>query len=133
MKHLSCRLAILLMTFVIGSASAVFFHANFSADEQPLDLHLRIIVSGRVVDVAGRPLSWAKVQARLGLDLDGPPVMTNANGEFVAAAQSDSLSKGCPSLSVSATGYAEQWIYFDCWDKGARQFERTIVLSPSPK
>jgi hypothetical protein len=60
-----------------------------SCRRTPYSLDLRIVVKGHVVDTAGRPVSRARVQARLGLDLDGTAVETAADGGFVADASSD--------------------------------------------
>jgi hypothetical protein len=37
---------------------------------------------------------------------------------------------GRPNVRARADGYAEEWINFDCWDKGERRFQQTIVLKP---
>lgn len=98
--------------------------------KKPLDLNLHIVVRGRVVDADGRPVPGARIQARLGLDSDGPTVETDAYGLFVAEAVSDIWFKGCPSINARAEGFAEEYVYFDCWDRGERQFERTVILKP---
>ena len=98
--------------------------------KKPTDLNLHIVVKGRVVDTSGRPVPSAKVQARLGLDLDGAIVETDSDGRFVAEAASDFWFKGCPSINARAEDFAEEYIYFDCWDRGERQFERTVILKP---
>jgi len=110
---------------------AVLWHSGCSHRQKPHDLRLRVVVKGQVVDTSGRPIPGAKVQARLGLELDGPAVEAGANGGFVAEASSAFWFKGCPSVDVSAPGHEEQYTYFDCWDQGERRFERTIVLKPS--
>jgi hypothetical protein len=101
-----------------------------SYNKKPTDLNLHIVVRGRVVDSADRPVPGAKVQARLGLDLDGTIVETGSDGRFVAEAASDFWFKGCPSINAQAKDFAEEYIYFDCWDRGERQFERTVKLKP---
>jgi hypothetical protein len=101
-----------------------------AGNRNPHDMARHIIVKGRVVDESGRPVPQVKVQARLGLDLDGTAVFTGPDGSFVAGATSGLWSKGCPSLNASAPEFAEEWVYFECWDAGERRFERTVVLKP---
>ena len=115
---------ILVLTFV------VFGHIACNASKKPTDLKLHIVVKGHVIDTAGRPVSGAKVQARLGLDLDGVAVETNSEGRFGTEAASEFWFKGCPSIKVQAESFAEKYVYFECWDKGERQFERTVILKP---
>jgi hypothetical protein len=71
----------------------VFGQIACNANKKPTDLNLHVVVKGRVVDTAGRPVPGAKVQARLGLDLDGAVVETDSDGRFVAEAASDSWFK----------------------------------------
>ena len=104
-----------------------------SCRKPPHSLYLRIVVKGRVVDGTGRPVSGAKVQARLGLDLDGPAVETALDGTFAAVASSDFWHKGGPSVNASAEGYSEKYVYLDRWEQGERQFEQSIVLDPADK
>ena len=61
------------------------------------DVSRHSIVRGRVVDASGRPVAQAKVQARLGLELDGPKVLTGPDGSFVAEATSGFRSKVVPA------------------------------------
>ncbi|HLF84588.1 MAG TPA: carboxypeptidase-like regulatory domain-containing protein [Blastocatellia bacterium] len=116
---------------IIIALSVVMAWSCLSCRHAPYSLDLRIVVKGHVVDNAGRPVPGAKVQARLGLDLEGTAVETALDGGFVADASSDFWYKGSPSINAAAKGYAEKYTYFDRWEQGERQFEQTIVLDPS--
>jgi hypothetical protein len=116
---------------VIIALSVVMAWSCQSCRRTPYSLDLRIVVKGHVVDNAGRPVPSAKVQARLGLDLEGAAVETALDGSFVADASSDFWYKGGPSINAAAKGYSEKYIYFDRWERGERHFEQTIVLDPS--
>lgn len=119
------------MPRVLIAALIVMSLSWLSCRQRPYSLDLRIVVKGCVVDSAGKPVPGAKVQARLGLDLDGPAVETALDGTFAVVAASDFWYKGGPSISAAAKGYSEKYVYFDRWEQGERHFEQAIVLDPS--
>ena len=116
----------IILILILSVAGQIACNEN----KKPADLNLHIVVKGRVIDTSGRPVPGAKVQARLGLDLDGAVVETDSDGRFVAEADSNFWFKGCPSVNARAENFAEEYIYFDCWDKGERRFEQTVILKP---
>lgn len=130
MRRMTLKLAVAVTAFIIGIVgNAFWFFDNKETDNT--EKLIRIIVKGQIIDNLGRPVASANVQPRLGLDLDGAVVETDRNSRFIAEANSPFWSKGCPSVVARAEGYAEEYVYFDCWDKGERQFEQTIVLKPN--
>jgi hypothetical protein len=136
MKKITLKLSVAFIAFVVGVfGTAFWFFDSFLSQNlktEPEQI-IRIVVKGQVIDNAGRPISGAKVQASLGLDLDGAMIETDSAGRFTAEAASTHWFKVCrPSVRAQAAGYSQEWIFFDCqdWDKGARQLEQTIVLKP---
>lgn len=132
MRKNSLKIVVAFGAFVLGLAVSSFwcFEQKENKDDSPL---IAIVVKGQVVDTSGRPVKGAKVQASLGLDLEGPMGETDSAGHFVVQAGSQIWFKVCrPSVTVRAHGYANERIDFDCqgWDKGERQFQQTIVLKP---
>lgn len=105
---------------------------GFSGCANNKDLQLHIVVKGHVLDSSGEPISNARVQASLGLDLDGDPVFTKDDGSYIVEARSAFWYKGHPNIRASSKGYSEEWLYFDRWDQGQRRFERTITLNNLP-
>lgn len=151
MKKIGLKLSVAVIAFligVIGSAFCFFYTVSSNKSDKPVfgggsaapnetkrdDQRIKIVVTGRVVDSAGRPIRGAKVQASLGLDLEGALVETEAAGRFQVEAHSGFWFKEeChPNVRAYAAGYAEEWVHFDCsdWNEGERWFEQTIVLKP---
>lgn len=135
MKKNTLKLAVALIAFIIGVTGTTFWllvsFPSRKLNTEPQQL-IRLIVTGRVLDNAGRPIRGAKVQAGLGLDCDGTRIETDADGRFRAEAASPYWCKGYPTVRANAAGYAEEWFYFDRqdWETGERQFEQTIILKP---
>lgn len=129
----------------ILAAGCNFQQPNSNADQVTLEVKtppaqptvyvekIKIIVTGKVVDIQNRPVSGASVMASLGLDGEGKVIKTDDSGRFNAEAGSDIWTKGFPLLRVWREGFAEKCIYFDRWDTGTRQFEQTIIMEPEKK
>ncbi len=74
-----------------------------------------VVIYGRVVDEAGRPIENANITARFGLTYVASTVTTGPNGRFIVrvyALRWDNSGKGSPSITVSKQGYREYWGYF---------------------
>src|SRR4051812_44475715 len=119
MKQIGLKLSVAIAAFVIGIAGISFWLSipvPSNNSENPVGAgggtavpgetesnnnpRIKIIVTGRVIDNAGRPMRGARVQASLGLDLDGAPVETDADGRFRAEAASPYWGKGVPNFSA---------------------------------
>ncbi len=87
-----------------------------------------LVVRGRVTDGQGQPLARVRIQARLGLDLEGPSVFSDNQGQFLATAKARDWFKSSPSLSAQAAGFREKVVYFDRWYRGRQEFTRDVVL-----
>jgi hypothetical protein len=136
MKKNTLKLAVALIAFVVGVAGTTFwFFDSFSPGNlktEPEQI-ISIVVTGRVLGNAGRPIPGIKVQAGLGLDLESAWVETDAAGHFRAETSSPFWFKVCrPYVRAQASDYAQEWIFFDCsdWKTGERRFEQTMVLKP---
>lgn len=147
MRKVTLKLSVAIAAFLIGIAGTAFYFIyptiSFKAegggtptaqnDTGKNDELIKIVVIGRVVDNVGRPMRGVRVQASLGLDLEGAAVETDNDGRFRAEAASPYWGKGVPNFSVRAAGYGEELFYPDRkdWNSGERQFEQTIILKPN--
>ncbi len=74
-----------------------------------------VVIYGRVVDEAGKPIENASIIARFGLTYETPVITTGPKGRFIVrvyALRWDNSGKGPPSITVSKQGYREYRGYF---------------------
>ena len=122
------------ITILLSLILVVFGQIACNANKKPTSLNLHMVVKGLIIDILDGPVVGAKVQAWLGLDVDGAAVETDSDGHFIAEVGAETAPgvhfKGCPGMKVEATKFDEAYVNFDCWDRGEREFERTIILKP---
>jgi hypothetical protein len=130
-------LSVAISAFLIGIAGSTYWFfisvPSNSSDMQVYGEGIKITVTGRVLDNAGRPIRGAKVYASLGLGLEGPLVETDAAGHFKAEASSEIWFKVCrPHVQAYEENFERKVIHFDCsdWNEGERWFEQTVILEP---
>jgi hypothetical protein len=74
-----------------------------------------VVIYGRVVDEAGKPIENANIAARFGLTYETAITTTGPTGRFIVSVYAlrwDNSGKGPPSITVSKQGYREYWGYF---------------------
>ena len=74
-----------------------------------------VVIYGRVVDEADKPIENATITARFGLTYEAPVATTGPKGRFIVrvyALRWHNSGKGPPSVTVSKKGYREYWGYF---------------------
>jgi hypothetical protein len=74
-----------------------------------------VVIYGRVIDEAGKPIENANITARFGLTYEAPVVTTGPNGRFIVSVYAlrwDNSGKGPPGIAVSKQGYRQYWGYF---------------------